>query len=230
MRLRSIQKNWRQRLSLLIGVLLTGVFGSLQESRAQNRSQSRAISRHLSSQKQNDDPTFERILGGSALGVMAGGGIGNLLLKAGAEVDPNRDADPGTGPESEAARAIMGIGLAAVVMGGPVGAVELGGIEHRRRDAYVAAGFGEAIVGILGLVLAGQIHDSSAARLVGLGSGMVLGTAGGAFLVASQKRQDGLFSYQEGDWQIAPPDVRVRPNLTTDRSPSVGVALVSVEL
>jgi len=116
--------------------------------------------------------------------VTVGGGVGYLLLRAGADLDPERDAGLGEDPESEAAAALMGAGLVAIVMGGPVGAVEIGGIDRRRRDAYVTAGFGEAITGILGLALAGQIHDSSTVRLVGLGSGMVLGSAGGASLVA----------------------------------------------
>ncbi len=183
-------------------------------------------------QKQETErPSFGQLLGGSALGVPVGVGTGLLLLKASAEADPDGDRyDRGETPESEAAAAIGAIGLVALVAGGPIGAVEMGGIEHRRRDAYVAAGFGELVAGALGLVLAGQLHDSRTARLIGGGTGMTLGSAGGAYLVASQEKQDGLFGYRDGEWHLAPPGVRVRPNVGTDRSPSVGIALVSVEL
>lgn len=185
-----------------------------------------------SSQEKPDRSSLGKILGGSALGVSAGMGTGLLLLKASAEIDPNGDRyDRGENPESEAAVAVGVIGLAAIVAGGPIGAVEIGGIAHRRRDAYASAGFGEAIVGMLGIALADQLHDSSTARLVGLSTGMVLGSAGGAYLVASrEKKSNGLFSYRDGDWQVAPPNVRVRPHLMSSRTPSVGVALVSVEL
>jgi hypothetical protein len=215
---------------LLFGLVGMGIGVGTNACRAQSPARL-DVGRSLpSASDETEQPSFGRILGGSAIGVTVGGGIGYALLKAGAEADPNEDTDLGEDPESEAATAIMGAGLVVVVMGGPIGAVDLGGIEHRRRDAYVMAGFGEAIAGMLGLALAGQLHDSRTSRLAGLGMGMALGAAGGAYLVASQERQDGLFSYQEGNWQLAPPDVHVRPNLTTDRSPSVGIALVSVEL
>jgi hypothetical protein len=214
---------------VLIGLVAVGTGAGTNACRAQSTARLDAGRSLLSASDETERPSVGRILGGSAIGGTVGGGIGYLLLKAGAEADPNDDRDLGEDPESEAATAIMGVGLVAVVMGGPIGAVEIGGIEHRRRDAYVAAGFGEAVAGMLGLALAGQIHDSSTARLVGLGSGMVLGAAGGAYLVAVQETQDGFLSYQDRRWQVAPPDVQVRPNLMTDRSPSVGVALVSAE-
>jgi hypothetical protein len=175
-------------------------------------------------------PSFGRVLGGSAIGATAGAGVGLLLVKAGSEADPDGDPNPGVQPESEAAATIIAAGLAAFVVGGPIGAVEIGGIEERRRDAYVMAGFGELMVGALGIALAGQLHDSPTARLAGLGTGMVLGAAGGAYLVASKEEQDGLFSYRKGQWRTSVPDMRILLHSTIARSPSVGVTVVSARL
>ncbi len=121
------------------------------------------------------------------------------------------------------------IGVGAIIAGGPIGAVEVGGIE-RRRDAYAAAGIGEFVLGAVGFVLADRLHDSLSSRLIGLGAGVTMGAAAGAYWVASQPEPEGLFSYRDGRWQVAPPDVQVDPNLATDRSPSVRVSLMSVQL
>jgi len=165
---------------------------------------------------------------GSTVGTGIGTGVSLLLMKAGAEADPNGDRyDRRSDPESEAAATLVLAGFAAILAGGPVGAVEGGDIE-RRRDAYVAAGVGEFVVGVAGYALATRLHGSTPSRLIGLGVGAALGAAGGAYWVASQEKREGLLSYQE-EWQITPPDVRVRPNLAKDRSPSVNVALVSVQ-
>jgi hypothetical protein len=181
--------------------------------------------------EQEERPSFGRILGGSALGTSVGVGAGLLLLRASAEVGPGDDRyDRREDPESEAAATMALIGVAAIVAGGPLGAVEIGGIEHRRRDAYAAAGFGEVLFGILGVALARTLYDGQTDQLVGLGGGVVLGSAGGAYLVASQPRSEGMFNYQKGEWQIGRPNVQVRPHLTTDRAPSVNISLVSVQL
>ena len=159
-----------------------------------------------------------------------GVGVGLLLLKGAAEVDEGttdrtvwRDD-----PESEAAGMLVLAGFAAIAAGGPIGAVEGAGMERGRWDAYAGAGFGEFVAGVLGYALAGQLHDSTPSRLVGLGAGMAVGSATGAVWVASaQAEDDGLFSYQNGRWQVSTPDVQVRPHLATPRSPSVGVTVVS---
>lgn len=121
------------------------------------------------------------------------------------------------------------IGVAAMAAGGPIGAVRGGGIERNRRSAYVGAGAGELVVGLLGYALAGQVDDGTPSRLVGMGAGMAVGAAVGAVWSASaqEKGDDGLLSYRNGHWRIAKPDVRIQPHLTTDRSSSVGVTLLS---
>jgi len=223
--------------SCLLAVLSLGVVlvvGSVvwtKACRAQSLTRAEREVPVPSPSKGTERPSFGRLLGGSALGVPVGMGAGLLLLRASAEADAGGDRyDRREDPEAEAAAAIGLIGVAAIVAGGPVGAVEVGGIEHRRRDAYVAAGFGELIVGALGTVLAGELHDSRTARAVGLGTGMMLGSAGGAYLVATQPRSEGMFDYEAGHWQLGPPQVQVRPHLGTDRRPSVTVTLVSAEL
>jgi len=181
--------------------------------------------------ERGDSLRVGRALVGSTIGVGAGVGIGLLLLKGAAEGSPDEEADNWREQQaSDAAGMMTLIGVAAMAAGGPIGAVKGGGIERNRRDAYVGAGVGEFVGGILGLVLAGQIHDSTPSRLIGLGMGMAVGAAAGAVWVASAQktqREDGLFSYQKGRWQLSAPDVQVRPHLTTNRLPSVGVTVIS---
>jgi hypothetical protein len=178
-------------------------------------------------------PSFGRILLGSTAGTSVGVGLGLLVVWSGDEAgrgDYSAGSVWADNPEVVASRAEVIAGLAAIAAGGPIGAVEIGGIDRRRGDAYVTAGFGEFVLGVAGLALADRLHDSTTSRLVGLGTGVAVGAAGGAYWVASQSTSDGLFRYQDGRWQVGTPAVRVRPHLTTDRAPSVGVALVSAQL
>ena len=167
---------------------------------------------------------------GSTVGVAAGTGLGLLLWRAAAaegfghdEYDRPGDDDPST------ADILFGAGLLAIAAGGPIGAVEGGGIEKRRTDAYVVATIGEVVLGGLGYGLVRQLGGGSAGRLAGLGAGAALGAAAGTALVASQGPR-GAVAYRNGSWHVAPPEVRVRPALASDRSPSVRVMLVSVRL
>ena len=173
---------------------------------------------------------FGRALGGSTVGVAAGTGLGLLLWRAAAaegfghdEYDRPGDDDPST------ADILFGAGLLAIAAGGPIGAVEGGGIEKRRTDAYVVATIGEVVLGGLGYGLIRQLDGGTAGRLAGLGVGAALGAAAGTALVASQGLR-GAVAYRNGSWHVAPPEVRVRPALASDRSPSIRVRLVSVRL
>jgi hypothetical protein len=122
------------------------------------------------------------------------------------------------------------VGLACIVAGAPVGAVEMGRIERRRTDAYVGAAVGQFVFGVLGYVAANRLDGSPSARLVGLGTGVAVGSASGAVLVASQQKNTrGLFQQNEGRWTVTPPTVRLHPNLSTRRSPSVRVTLLSMQ-
>lgn len=176
-----------------------------------------------------DSPRIGRALLGSTIGVGAGVGIGLLLLKGAAEGSPDEEVDNRRERQaSDAAATMTLIGVAAMAAGGPIGAVRGAGIERNRRAAYIGAGFGELVGGLLGYALAGQLHDSTPSRLVGLGAGMAAGSAAGAVWVASaQGGKKGLLRYRKGRWRVSTPDVRVRPGLATGRKPSVGVTVVS---
>lgn len=173
---------------------------------------------------------FGRALGGSTVGVAAGTGLGLLLWRAAAaegfghdEYDRPGDDDPTT------ADILFGAGLLAIAAGGPIGAVEGGGIKERRADAYVVATIGEVVLGGLGYGLVRQLDGGTAGQLAGLGAGAALGAAAGTALVASQGPR-GAVAYRDGSWRVAPPEVHVRPALASDRSPSIRVTLVSVRL
>jgi len=157
-------------------------------------------------------------------------GLGALLLTAAEEEgvgdderDRLRDDAPDTGS------LLFAAGLFAVAAGGPIGAVAGAGIEERRAEAYVVATFGELLLGGIGYGLASQLHDSLPVQLVGLGLGTAFGAAGGAALVASEKTR-GAAAYRNGSWHLAPPEVRFRPALASNQSPSIRVTLVSVRL
>lgn len=220
------------RITLVLGLLVGGIGGGgLSPSLAQIPSPPPNAPSPLPGPSETDTVSshFGRILLGSTVGAGVGTGVGLLLIKGAAEATPDDESDRrAENPASDAAATMGLIGVAAIVAGGPVGAVEIGGIE-RRRDAYVAGGIGEFVFGVAGLVLAGHLHDSTPARLIGLGTGVAVGAAGGAYWVASRPEPEGLFSYQDGRWQVGPPEVRVQPHFTTNRAPSVGVSLVSVQ-
>jgi len=187
----------------------------------------------LSSTPSDDPPQdahFRRALEGSTIGVAVGMGLGALLLTAAEEEgvgdderDRLRDDPPDTGS------LLFAAGLFAVAAGGPIGAVEGAGLEERRAEAYVVATFGELLLGGIGYGLASQLHDSLPVQLVGLGLGTAFGAAGGAALVASEEPR-GAVAYRNGAWQVAPPEVRLRPALTSNQSPLIRVTLVSVRL
>jgi hypothetical protein len=181
--------------------------------------------------ERDDSPRIGRALFGSTVGVGAGVGVGLLLLKAVDEASPEENTRWHDEEASDAAATMTLIGVAAMAAGGPIGAVKGAGIERGRRDAYVGAGVGELVGGLLGLALAGQLHDSTPSRLIGLGAGMAAGSATGALWVAAAQKEtdNGLFSYEKGRWEMSVPDVQVRPRLTTPRSPSVGVTVLSAQ-
>lgn len=174
-------------------------------------------------------PHIGRAFLGSTIGVGAGVGIGLLLVKGAAEGSPEGEPDNWQERQASDTAAMMTlIGVAAMAAGGPFGAVRGAGIERNRRDVYVGAGAGELVVGLLGYALARRLHDSTPSRLIGLGTGMAVGSTAGAVWVAlAQAEDDGLFSYQNGRWQVSTPDVQVRPHLTTNRSPSMGVTVLT---
>jgi hypothetical protein len=219
----------RSRLVLALGLFLVGMVSSGPEgSRAQSHSR---IDRPISFPNTSDTeppPPFGRVLLGGTVGTGVGTGVGLLLMKAAAEAVPSDESSRSrNSPEQDAAATLTLIGVAAIVAGGPIGAVEVGGIEQRRRDAYVGAGVGEVLFGAMGYLLARSLSDATVARVCGLGIGVAAGAGGGAYLMASRAERDGLFNYKDGRWQMASPEVRVRPSLTTDRQPSVGVTLVA---
>lgn len=176
-------------------------------------------------------PRFGRVLLGSTVGTAVGVGTGLLLVGAakesGAGDDPPYDA---ADPESEAASTITMIGIACIVAGGPVGAVELGGIEQHKRPAYVGAGMGEVLIGVLGYVLGQSVHDSAGARLAGAGAGVALGAAGGAVLGArsAEPASSGMVRYEDGAWTASIPDVQMRPRLASSRPPALDVTMLSL--
>lgn len=175
-------------------------------------------------------PSFGRILGGSSIGMVVGGGLGVLLIRQSSQVDHSDQwGRPRRDPEAEAARVMGMVGLACVVAGAPIGAVELGGIERRRRDAYVAAAVGEFVGGVLGYLLADRMHGSTSSQLVGLGAGVTLGAASGAAFIPSKKNQTGLFDYRSGTWNVSRPTAHARLPLSQVGSPAVGMTLVSMQ-
>lgn len=154
-----------------------------------------------------------------------------MLVEAAEDRESEGDSYDEVGDaESGTAGTLAMIGIVCVVAGGPVGAVELGGIERHRRDAYVGAVLGELVVGTLGYVLAREIHDSGGAKLAGVGTGVALGAAGGAVLLArsAEPEAPGVFRYEEGRWSVSIPDVRVRPRLTSPRPPALDVTMLSL--
>ena len=104
------------------------------------------------------------------------------------------------------------IGAGAIVAGGPLGAVEIGGVERRRRDAYV---------------MATELNGSLETRLTALGTGMALGAALSTALVARRPADRGLVRYGSGRWNLGAPTVRVRPRGGAGRSSSVEVTLMT---
>jgi len=160
-------------------------------------------------------------------------GVGTGLLLLGAVEDPDANDTPyGVhDPESEAATTITMIGIACIVAGGPVGAVELGGIERHKRPAYIGAGMGEVMIGVLGYVLAQSAHDSDEVTLVGAGAGVALGAAGGAVLGARSAGtgSNGMVRYEEGAWSASVPDVQMRPRLASARPPALDVTILSMQ-
>ena len=173
---------------------------------------------------------FGRALAGSVVGVAAGTGLGLLLWRgAAAEGFGNNEYDRPGDDDPTTADILFGAGLFAIAAGGPIGAVEGAGIKERRTDAYVVATIGEVVLGGLGYGLIHQLDGGPGGQLAGLSVGAALGAAAGTALVASQGPR-GAVAYRNGSWRVAPPDVRVRPALATDRSPSIRVTLVSVRL
>lgn len=177
------------------------------------------------------DPHFGRALFGSTLGAGVGTGLGLLLLRGASAVETENRGPYSNqeSPEEKVAGAAVLIGIASIVAGGPLGAVHLGDIERRRTDAYVGAAVGEFVFGVLGYVAANRIRNTNSARLMGLGTGVAVGSAAGAVLVASQERkQKGALRWNEGTWSVGTPDLRVRSPLSSNRSPAVDVTLLSV--
>lgn len=173
---------------------------------------------------------FGRALGGSAVGVAAGTGIGLLLWRAAAGEGFSDDQyDRPWRDEPDAASVLFGLGLFAIAAGGPIGAVEGAGLEERRTDAYVVATIGEVVLGGLGCGLVRKLNGGTTGPLVGLGVGAALGAAGGAGLVMAKGTQ-GAVAYRDGTWRIAPPNVQVRPSFAAGGALSVDVTLVSVRL
>ncbi|GEM_PF-5619283 len=171
---------------------------------------------------------FGQALAGGTIGVAAGTGLGLLLWRAaaGEGLGDDRYGRPWH-DEPDAASALFGLGLLAIVAGGPIGAVEGGGIEERRTDAYVVATIGEVVLGGLGYGLVHELNGGTAGQLTGLGVGAALGSTVGTALVASQGTQSAV-AYRNGTWQVAPPDIRVRPPVGPNGSPSVDVPLLSM--
>lgn len=180
------------------------------------------------------DPHFGRTLLGSALGAAVGAGVGGLLLKGAAMAESDTDREDrinGNVGEPDPATIAAMIGIACVLGGAPFGAVRMGRIEQDRTGAYVLAGVGEFVVGALGYALAHRLHRSTPSRLVGVGSGVVVGAAGGVMIAASQREQSiALVGYESGEWNVSPPDVRMRSNLGAPQSPTMTVSLLSLRL
>ncbi|PQJ34089.1 hypothetical protein BSZ35_05250 [Salinibacter sp. 10B] len=181
-------------------------------------------------QEKRPSPHFGRALLGGTFGVGIGTGTGLLLLAASASVDPETESSPDVDQEAgEAASVLALLGVAAILSGGPFGAVEMSGIDRNRRDAYIGAGIGEFVFGVIGYVIANQLHRGTSARLAGVGTGVVLGSATGAFFGAlHQRSQRGLLRRAEGEWSVASPTVQLRLHRSTRHPPSVGVTLMSV--
>jgi hypothetical protein len=162
--------------------------------------------------------------------VAAGTGLGLLLWRAAAEEGLGTDrSDRLWRDEPDAALVLFGMGLLAIGAGGPIGAVEGSGLEERRTDAYVAATVGEVVLGGLGYGLVHELNGGTTGRLAGLGVGAALGAAAGIALVASQGA-GGAVAYRNGTWHVAPPDIRIRPALASNQSPSIRITLVSAQL
>lgn len=203
----------------------------LQTSTRDLRARLLASAERPSQHDELPDPHFGRALLGGTLGAGLGTGLGLLLLHEASRIDSEddwRDSRRESPEERVAGMAAM-IGIASIVAGGPIGAVEGGRIERRKNDAYVGAAVGEFVFGVLGYVVANRLDENTFSRLVGLGTGAALGSATGAILVASQqKNKRGLFQKNEGHWTMAPPMVRLHPNLSTRHPPSVRVTLMSL--
>jgi hypothetical protein len=175
-------------------------------------------------------PGFGRVLLGSTVGTAVGVGSGLLLLGAVEGGESNGSQYDDDDPEAEAARTITMIGIACIVAGGPVGAVALGGIERNRRAAYVGAGIGEVMIGVLGYVLAQGMHARLGVKLAGAGVGVAVGAAGGAILGArsADPASSGMLRYEDGAWTAAIPDIRMRPHLASARPPALNVTMLSL--
>jgi len=160
-----------------------------------------------------------------------GAGIGLMMLQAFAEMDRRSDfyGRPDS-PREDAETALLLASATAIIAGGPVGAVDIGGVEVRRSDAYRSAVLGEILLGFAAYGLLRGVSDNQSVHGVGLGVGAVIGAASGAYLVTRQSRSSGLMTFRSGTWDLALPDLQVDPNLGADRAPEVGISLVSVRL
>jgi len=157
-----------------------------------------------------------------------GATVGAFVFTIAGELDfGDRRSGRRNPPGAEAAGALFVIGAGAIAAGGPLGAVEIGGAERRRRDAYVMATVGEVLVGGAGYGVATGLNGSLETRLTALGAGMALGAALGAALVARRPADRGLVRYGSGRWTLGAPTVRVRPRGGAGRSSSVEVTLMT---
>jgi hypothetical protein len=127
----------------------------------------------------SSSPSVGRIFLGSTAGVGVGAMVGAFVFTIAGELDfGDRRSGRRNPPGAEAAGALFVIGAGAIVAGGPLGAVEIGGVERRRRDAYVMATVGEVLVGGAGYGAATGLNGSLETRLTALGPAWPWGCAG----------------------------------------------------
>lgn len=177
------------------------------------------------------DPHFGRALLGSTIGAAIGTGTGLVLLETASNAEPSTSRhDRRNNPEEDAAGAAFMVGLACIVAGGPVGAVEMGRMKRYRRDAYVGGVVGEFVGGVLGYVLVNHFGGNRRGKLVGMGMGVILGSATGAVLIAEQNVNTGLVHYDSERWHISTPRVQAHLPVHSASSSAVGITLMSVQL
>ena len=182
-----------------------------------------------------DDESPHRFRGaliGSTIGV--GLGAGALLILSGVDWDERYNRAP-YGDDGE----LRARGAAAIAILGsaPLGAVIGADLAEAETisEALVAAGMGEFIFGLTGVVMgAGTAsivgadeHGQSVGGLVGLGVGAALGSALGAVVAAQE--QSAALSVRDGTWRVGLPPVSVHPVLGDRPSAVVHVPLVAAQ-
>ena len=180
-------------------------------------------------------PHFGDALVGSLIGTALAMPLGVVMIR-GASNDEVWEAQEARSEECCGLQRLgLGLGgVAVAVAGGPYGAARR--LDRNGVPLYGASVSGEVLLGGLGYVLGSVLGGDEDSVVGGLAVGVplaALGAAGGAVLGSLgsfRERRPGGLRFRDGEWSVQMPDVRVRPNLRTDRRPVVRVTLFSAQI